>query len=174
MLETLDGDGFCTGFSIDNKRDYFMTASHCVNSDWAMEGFMVDGVFPETLFDSGSDNDDLDIAVLYVEGLDRPELRPRTKLIKVGMEVGMFGFALEDGIYSHFRAGNVSSIGTTEDLEGLWIMVDQPGIGGMSGGPVVDTDGRLVTVVQRSDRTKHNLGRDIGAIYRATEKYWRK
>lgn len=175
MLTNWDGDPFCSGFSIDNKRDYMMTAAHCVASRWANEGFLVDNTIPVIV----EVNSDLDVAVLYVEGMDRPELKPRTKMIKVGMEVASYGFAAEDGLFGHLRTGNISSItngGPFENYsaEYLKIHVDQALIGGMSGGPLVDTDGKVVTVNQLSDRSKHGAGVEIGAIYRATQKYWRK
>jgi S1-C subfamily serine protease len=168
MLTDFTGDGFCSGFSIDNERDYMMTAAHCIPP--MNEGFLVDNAIPVVIhFDR-----DLDVAVLYVEGMDRRELRPRTKLIKVGMEVGSLGFARENGLYSHFRAGNVAGIGTVDEFEGIWIQLDQAIIGGMSGGPIVDTDGKVVMINQRSDRQRTTIGRDIAAIYAATKEFWKK
>ena len=172
MLTNWEGKGFCSAFSIDNKRDYMMTAAHCV--DHAREGFLVDNTIPSIVLH----NRDIDVAVLYVEGMKREELKPRTKPIRVGIEVGSFGFALEDGFLSHFRTGNVSSITDAGLFRGdsseILVYVDQALIGGMSGGPVVDTDGKVVTVNQLSDRTKHSAGVNIGAIYRATKEFWRK
>lgn len=165
-----DGETFCSGFSIDNKRDYLLTASHCVHSSEAWGRIRVDGLGTVLV----ADRPEVDVAVLGVEGMDRPELKPRTDWIRVGMEIGSFGFAREAGLFSHFRAGNVAGIGSVEDFDGIWIITDQPISGGMSGGPIVDTDGRVVTVNQRSDRTFSAIGRDIGAIYRETSEYWRK
>ena len=166
MLTTWEGQVFCSAFSIDKERHYVITAAHCV--DWNEDGFLVDGVFPQVMFFDEA----LDVAVLYVYGMNRPELKPRTKLIKVGMEVGAFGFAPEDGLKAHFRAGNVSGIEFSEN--GLiWVLVDQSAIGGMSGGPVVDTDGKVIMVTQISDRVRHLGGRDMESVYRATKEFWR-
>ena len=170
MLTSWDGEGFCSAFAIDKKRDYFLTAEHCVSVGSKNGGFLVDNAIPWVVYS----NPDLDVAVLYVEGSERPDLQPRTKLIKVGMEVGGFGFALEDGIKAHFRAGNVSTVGTINDREKIWVIVDQAGIGGMSGGPMVDVDGKVVFVNQISDRQRHFAGRSIEEIHRATAQFWRK
>src|SRR3990167_2913487 len=130
MLTTWEGKGFCSAFSIDNKRDYMLTAAHCVDSRYAAEGFLVDNTIPSIVLH----NRDIDVAVLYVEGMNREELKPRTKPIRVGMEVGSYGFALEDSFLSHFRSGNVSSITNAglfkDDSAEILIYVDQALIGG--------------------------------------------
>src|SRR3990167_6686400 len=91
MLTNWEGKGFCSAFSIDNKRDYMMTAAHCV--DHAREGFLVDNTLPSIVLH----NRDIDVAVLWVEQMDREELKPRTKPIRVGMAVGSSGFAQQAG-----------------------------------------------------------------------------
>lgn len=170
MLTNIKGRGFCSAFVIDNERDYVMTAAHCVEPEYVEKGIL----FDRTMIDVAFYDETLDAAVLYVKGVDRPEIEPRTKLIKVGMPVLHHGYALEDGIFSHFRAGNISSIGTVAGLGGVWVLADQSGIGGMSGGPTVDTEGKLVFINQMSDRVKHFFGRDVAAVYKATAKYWKR
>ena len=175
MLTSGDGEGFCSGFSIDNKRDYLLTASHCVHLESTWGGFLVDNITPTLV----ADRPEQDVAVLHVEGMDRPELKPRTDLIRVGMEVGTFGFALEDNFFYHFRAGNISGItnggefGSYSNGE-ILIYFDQALVGGMSGGPTVDTDGKVVLVNQLSNRSSHSAGVNISSIYRATSQYWRQ
>ena len=172
MLETFSGLGYCSGWVIDNKRDYVMTAEHCINTGNPLYGgvIMVDGHFATVV----SSNVELDAAVLYVEGINRPELKPRTDPIRVGMPVASYGFALEDGLKEHFRAGYVSATDAkVERLSGTWTLVDQAIIGGMSGGPIVDTSGKVVMMNQRSDRLRHALGKSIGEIFSVTSAYWR-
>lgn len=175
MLTTEDGDGFCAAWSIDNRRDFAMTAAHCVRPAYVEDGVYLDGIRAELVYyNAETENDELDVAVIHVPGMDRPELKPRTKLIRVGMEAGSLGFGLEDGLWSHFRAGNVAGIGSVQGLKGIFIILDQALIGGMSGGPILDTDGRVFALNQMSDRTRTGLGKDIGTLYRATAQYWRQ
>ena len=169
-LQDAYGRGFCTGWSIDNKRNYALTAEHCVNSGWAVNGIQVDHN-PVTVVWSDVE---LDAAVLEIPNLDRPELKPRFDPIKVGNEVASYGFAVEVGLHDHFRAGHISSVGTKVDkLSGVWTVTDQPFIGGMSGGPLVDTKGKVVAMVQRSDRKLNGIGRSIHEIWFATRSFWK-
>lgn len=70
--------------------------------------------------------------------------------------------------------GHISAVdATVEYLSGKWTVFDQPGIGGMSGGAIVDTDGKVVSVTQMSDRSQVGLGRGIGEIYAATKAFWK-
>lgn len=158
---------FCSGWMIDNKRDYVMTAEHCLG--WTAEETFVEGKPYEVLWSDTY----LDAAVLRVPGLDKRELRAQKRAIRVGQEAAFYGFAREWGLYSHFRAGNVSGIGPIDELPGDWVIIDNSGIGGMSGGPIVDSDGKVISMVQRSDRRLVQLGRSIEKIFGATKKFWR-
>ena len=166
-LQSYEGDTYCSGWVIDNKRDYAMTAEHCVV---AFAFPIVDGIEATIEWQDPL----LDAAVLHVPGIDRPDL-PVGKPIKVGEEIGMFGFAREVGFYGHFRVGHVSAVNAAVDgVPGPWIVTDQPVIGGMSGGPAVNWDGKVVSMNQRSDRKLSAIGRPIAEIYAATKKFWRK
>ena len=170
-LQTLNGDVYCSGWVIDNKRDFGMTADHCVHSAWATKGLIIVDSF-QAFEVEGSES--LDYAVLYIQGIDRPELKPRFNPLEVGQEVGAYGWARESGLYSHFRVGVIAAVNAPVDgLKGRWTIFDQPGIGGMSGGPIVDINGQVVSMTQRSDRRLIGLGRSIGEIWRATRKYWK-
>lgn len=170
-LQTDMGNIYCTGFMIDSARGYALTAAHCVDDQ---EGNV------KEIINVGKDqatvvffDADLDVAVLHSVTINRPSILP-AKEVKVGQELLSFGFARESGLYGHFRAGNVAGIGSVDELPSVWVITDQPFIGGMSGGPVVDKDGKLIAMVQRSDRALTGIGRSIGAIWAATKEYWAK
>lgn len=170
-LRTEDGEIYCSGFVIDNERDYVMTAEHCVTSDWAFEGgIYVDGVEAVVVFEDEA----LDAAVLYVEGIDRPELKRRVKDLKRGQSVAFFGFAREMGFYEHFRVGVVAEPdGFIDGFPGSWVIVDNGGIGGHSGGPMVDDSGRVIAINQISDRKLWLAGHPIKQVWEKTKAYWK-
>lgn len=173
-LPVLDSEGraFCSAFVIDNQRDYVMTADHCVHV-YDMDGtpieFTIDGLGAREIFG----DEFLDVSVLYVKGVNRPELLPEHGSVKVGHPLASYGYARESGLYEHFRAGTVAGVEQTVDsLSGKWLVTDQSYIGGMSGGPVVNRKGKLISMVQRSDRRLVGIGRSIKSIYEATKNYW--
>lgn len=168
-LMTASGEIFCTGFIVDAKRHYGLTAEHCVSGGWVRMGMLVDGKVADVIRAS----EDLDVAVLYLPENTRPALKPNLGVLYEGIAVASFGFAREKNLYGHFRVGNLAAVHARIDmLPGLWVVVDQPFIGGMSGGPVVDTKGRVIAQVQRSDRALTGIGRSVGEIWRATRGYW--
>lgn len=171
QLRTFTDQGYCSGWVTNNKRNYAITAEHCVNSSWALEGgIVVDGFAVEVL----EINEKSDWAVLRIPGIDRPELEPQLRKAHVGDEAAAFGFA-----YGHqqpvLRVGTISALEhdlSVWGLDGLWTVTDQTFIGGMSGGPVVDIEGRVVSMVQRGNGDI-GIGRSIQEIYKQTKKYWR-
>jgi S1-C subfamily serine protease len=81
------------------------------------------------------------------------EMGPAIKLAKADPEIGIavaslgYGFGLEQPM---FRIGNVSHARIEiEELSGPFVMIDANYIGGQSGGPVVNVNGELVSIVQR-------------------------
>lgn len=167
-LTTASGDIFCTGFMINAERDYALTAAHCVPERRTELGALADGQ-PVVIEWA---EEELDVAVLRVPN-KRPALKPYFGVLAAGQEMASYGFAREAGLYSHFRIGNLAAVyAEVNPLPGLWIVTDQPFIGGMSGGPVVDTHSRVIAQVQRSDRALTGIGKSVGEIWRSTRKYW--
>ena len=85
QLMNTNRQGFCSGWSIDRKRDFVITAEHCVSFKGALNGITVDGVVADVVFtDTVSD-----VAVLHVAGLDRPEIKPELfSTLRVGQDAG--------------------------------------------------------------------------------------
>lgn len=174
QLRNFDNAGYCSGWVIDNDRDFAITAEHCVSSHWAQQGgIFVDGI--ETLLVQSSV--DTDYAVLWVPGIDRKELKPSKKAAKVGQDIGVFGFSY--GFRTpQFRAGNISAVGQEiegdeEAFLGVWTVTDQTYISGQSGGPVVDTDGKALAMIQHSN-FNIGIGKSIEEIYAATKTFWKR
>lgn len=147
------GEGACTGFVIDNNRDFVMTAAHCdVSSD--AQRLLVDNLVAKVRAKDVKN----DLMVLQVEGIDRPALALAKNNPKVGDEVASFGYgyALERPL---FRVAHVSA----EDVaieRGRYLVVDGSFVPGQSGGPVVNPAGEVVMIVQLGNSV---IGLGIGA-----------
>lgn len=132
--------GKCSGFSIDEKRHYFLTAGHCDDEKLTIDGTMAIKMFKD---------ERKDLMVLRSAQVDKPALKLSNDSLAVGDEVASFGFgfALEQPM---FRIHHVSIVGLQiEDLSGPFVMFDTQFIPGQSGGPVVNQAGDIVAIVQR-------------------------
>lgn len=146
--------GRCSGFIIDNERDFVLTAAHCDGKDMYVD------LAPAKVRAKDVKND---LMVLFVEGIDRPALKLAARNPKIGEEVASYGFGwgLERPI---FRVAHVSDDKTTvPQLEGgPWILVDGGFVAGQSGGPVVNIKNEVVTIVQRGgDGVGLGVGADV-------------
>jgi S1-C subfamily serine protease len=156
FLEALDaGDtptGFCTGFVIDTKKAYVLTAAHCDGPKVLVNGTTSYRVFKDAR---------KDLMVLRASvANDLPAIALADKDPSIGDQVGSYGFgmAMEKPI---FRMAHVSVKDLQiEELSGPFLMVDAGFIGGQSGGPVFNEMGQLVAIVQRGNL---GLGLGIGA-----------
>lgn len=151
----VQGEGACTGFVINSEKKYVMTAAHCYG-----EKLWVDRVTASIV----SLDTKQDLMVLEVKDLDpaknqialaakNPEIRQDV------MSVG-FGYALER---PQFRSTTVSDNALIADvgIGGPFVAVSTSFTPGQSGGPVVDINGDVVSIVQRGDGGTLGLG--VGA-----------
>lgn|SRR3990167_1283654 len=144
-------DGRCSGFVIDNDRDFVLTAAHCDGKELYVD------LSPAKIRAKDVKND---LMVLFVEGIDRPALKLGNRP-KIGDDVASYGFGWgwERPL---FRLAHVSDDNTiVPQIEGgPWIVVDADFIPGQSGGPIVNTKGEVVSIVQR---TGGGLGLGVGS-----------
>lgn len=140
----MDG-GSCSGFVIDNERNYVLTAAHCDGKDLYADS---------TPAKIKSKDRKSDLMVLYVEDLNRPALALATIQAQIGEAVGSLGYGW--GLQSPmFRLGHVSDTDAeVPDLEGgPFVLIDAAFVPGQSGCPVVNSKGEVVSIVQKtSDR----------------------
>ena len=159
------GNFTCTGFIIDEKRKYILTAAHCIpdkDTDVYVNG--------EKAAVVNMRRDD-DVAVLLVANVDGPALVPAKTNAAVGDDVAMigFGYAVKEPL---FRTAIVSHDSLSlPGLDGKYIVLDAAVIPGQSGGPFVNAKGEVIGVVQRSNEVL-SLGLPIQDIYKATRRYW--
>lgn len=155
FLEAIGEDGnrtgSCTGFSIHAVKKHVLTAAHC-------DGFTVriDGTPSLRIFK----DERKDLMVLRAQELDLgPALKMSQHDPQLGEQVASFGygFGLEKPM---FRIAHVSQVDSQiEELSGPFFMIDAPYIGGQSGGPVVNEQGELISIVQRAT---NGLGIGVG------------
>ena len=172
-LSTVEGDIYCTGFVIDNRRDFVMTAAHCVEPKWIYsKGLVIDKRNAWVIWQDNA----ADLAVLQAPGVNRKELAVGNEP-EVGQDVAAFGFGYGIKGLGMFRSGEVSSTGVEfpeyKEMPGKWVMYNFAFISGMSGGPITDMDGKVVGIVQRSNDVI-GLGRGVTEIYAATKDLWAK
>jgi S1-C subfamily serine protease len=167
--EVLTVQTSCTGFVINRKAGYVLTAEHCLN-DGTTEALVVAGARPGPIWLVFRDAA-LDIAVISVP-ITRPALKPSRVVIQQGQMIGAMGFGY-GFTRPMFRAGYVANIGVEVDpeLPGVWALFDGPFIGGMSGGPIFNEKGAVVGVVQMSNEVM-GLWRPFSAVYVATRAFW--
>jgi S1-C subfamily serine protease len=159
--------GSCTGFVIDNNRDFVLTAAHC---DTRGQEHYVD-LAPAKIVAKDTKND---LMVLKVEGIDRPALKLAAKDPVVGDAVASygFGFGFEQPLFrqAHVSAVNVNITGGCG--EGNFIGLDANFIPGQSGGPVVNVKGEVVLIVQLGSNAGIGLGVGADTIRDKMGKYF--
>lgn len=163
----------CSAFSINEDRNYYLTAAHC-----AGEYLMLDNQIAWRIYF----NDELDLMVVQAPGLTRLALEPSRRAVTQGTEIAAYGYA--EGLpLPSLRTGVVQLANIQLDIwvgdpftgrvvtGQRWHVSDYAYIGGMSGGPVVDRSGRIVSIVQLGSPTS-GLGRPLDVILEATGQFW--
>jgi S1-C subfamily serine protease len=134
-------EGSCTGFVIDNDRDYVLTAAHCDAKD-----LFVDQSPAKVI----SKDVKKDLMVVHIDDLDRPALKLAKDNPKTGDEVASFGYGygLERPMFRVTHISDDKIYIPYEGIGGPLVAVDATFVPGQSGGPVVNVEGDVVMVVQ--------------------------
>lgn len=137
IVEIASKMGSCTGFVIDNERDLVLTAAHCDGPELYAD------LAPAKVRAKDVKND---LMVLHVEGIDRPALKLAKAPVKIGEEVASYGYgyAFEEAL---FRVAHISAVDVNIDRASYFV-IDAAFVPGQSGGPVVNTKGEVVMIVQ--------------------------
>jgi hypothetical protein len=150
-------EGSCTAFVINATEKYAMSAAHC----YSEKVMWVDRVLANVV----SLDTKKDLMVVRVPNLDptKTELKLAAKNPEIRqdvMSVG-FGFGLERPFFKTARVADTAVMIPENGIGGPFIGVDASYTGGQSGGPVVDINGDVVSIVQRGDGG--TLGIGVGA-----------
>lgn len=128
-----ESTGICTGFIVDAARGWALTAKHCVPTDPKAE-ILVNGEASAVIKTSDT------LAIVRTNIMTTPPLEIRQKDLQLGEAVKSFGFGRGKMV--------VFGRGVAAILDGKDIALDGPLLEGMSGGPVVDADGKVVGINQ--------------------------
>lgn len=149
-------EGSCSGFVINQKEHYVLTAAHCKGSD-----LWVDHVKGEII----ALDDKKDLMVLRVANLDPArvalQLAAHDPLIREDvMSVG-YGYGLERPFFKTAHVSDTAVQIPVQNGSGPFIGTDASFTPGQSGGPVLNSKGDVVMIVQLGDGGTLGLG--VGA-----------
>lgn len=166
-------DTHCTGFVINDAvkkdgedLDYILTADHCDGKD-----LLADNTPAKVIYKDAKK----DLLVVAVEDTGRPALKLAKENPKVGDEVASYGygFALERPMFRVTHIADDRTYIPEDGIGGPFMVTDAVFVGGQSGGPVVNSKGEVVMIVQRGGS---GVGIGVGAevIKDKTKKFWGK
>lgn len=173
-LEILNSDftpaGLCSAFSVNEDKAYFVTAAHCYGPV-----LVVGSHYATMLYFSES----LDLMVLSIPGVPRKAIRAGKQAVN-GQDIAAIGYA--EGLELAIRTGSVQRADHLRTLcigdmfgctpiTARFMETDFALIGGQSGGPMVDRNGRLVSVNQAGNGIMA-LGRPLSVILAAVGSYF--
>ena len=187
-IEVYTGDGepgTCSAFSINELHGYYLTAAHCYSPVLIIDGHVSYVVYLDRR---------LDLMILSVSGSKRPALKPaegtaaaETPVVVIGFPYGVDdhddhdeSVKVGDGAVALSGAIQVADILRPTLVVGdityrgqRWVYIDFPFLGGQSGGPIINPDGQVVSVVQASNSVR-GLGRPLSVILAAIEYWWER
>lgn len=159
-----DAEKVCTGFTINEKKGYVLSAAHCLGPN----SLFVDDILAVVTFV----DQEHDLLVITNLGDSHPALKYRRKPVQAGLPALAlgFGYGEYDVISKIAHIANPAFEGPDGDV---WLMFDSGYVHGMSGGPVLDMDGRVMGTVQRTDDVT-GAGRPLAVMLELTGKFWER
>jgi S1-C subfamily serine protease len=161
-------EGYCTAFSINDAKDYFLTADHCYG-----EYMTVDGMNAYAIW--GDPDADLMLLVVPDSGEGRyPALTLAKEMPKQGQPAAALGYGFGT-IGTTFMAGYVVQPDTIIPIQPFngeqHYTITNITIPGMSGGPVFNDNGEIISIVQMGN-SQIGIGRTLNELRKLTEKFW--
>jgi S1-C subfamily serine protease len=170
IVEVENKEGACTAFVIDanheKNTDLLMTAAHCDG-----EGLYADHS-PAKVVSKDTKND---LMVIEVEDTDKPALKLAKANPKIGEEVMSYGYgyALDRPLARVAHISDDKTYIPDGGVGGPFLVTDTSFVPGQSGGPVVNSAGEVVMIVQMGNSVV-GLGRGAEIIKGRMGKYFGK
>jgi S1-C subfamily serine protease len=149
-------EGSCTGFVINSNwrgnKDLVATDEHCNGGELFADNYAARVIWKDSK---------ADLMVLEIDDTGRPALKLAVANPKTGQEIGSwgFGYALEEAMFRHAYVSNATM--PMPGIEGgPFVMIDAAYVGGQSGGPCINIQGEVVSIVQRASNL---VGIGVGA-----------
>lgn len=166
VVQIKSEDGSCTGFVVNSAKNYVQSAAHC----YSAERIWVDRVLGTVV----SLDPDKDLMILEVKNLDplKTELKLAPKdpeLMQEVMSVG-FGYGFERPQARSAKISDVAAV--VPGLSGPFVAVNVAFTPGQSGGPVVNSNGDVVSIVQRGDNGTLGIGVGADTIRARVGRFW--
>ena len=161
------GQGSCSAFSIDQKRSLFLTAQHCTRTK---EVYITGDEAPVKIMYEDEFND---LAVIQAIGQSRTSLKPAQTDIEAEVPVILLGYGHGWNQPLSVAASSVEQYLWFRHPLDLYTTFTPRCYGGQSGGPIVNTAGEVVSIVQRT-KIKGNtcLGKPLSIILLSTGQFW--
>ncbi len=152
-------EGSCTGFVIHaawgekKDKDLVMTAAHCYGPELYVDQEPARVV---------AKDDKKDLMVVEIEDTGRPALKLAKSDPVQGQELASFGFGggLERPMFRHAMVSDAATYIPEDGIGGPLILIDAAYVPGQSGGPCINAQGEVVSIVQRANSI---LGVGVGA-----------
>jgi S1-C subfamily serine protease len=141
-----------------------MTANHCIGTDDTIGGQISWLIFK---------NADVDIAILQSPGMSEPAFRPahyaghrKQPAFSLGFPLGLPEHITKSGIIAHGAA-------QVPDFPKRVLLLDFRVLPGMSGGPILNTAGDVISINQRGGAgCDCGYGLPIRTLYDLTAQFW--
>lgn len=144
------GDYICTGFVVAEGEE--LSAAHCLGTDITVDGVPATVVFKDKYYD---------LMLLRAHTTRKPVTFRDTPVLRLEKLVSI-GYA--DGWTTLAQLPHSVVVSNYNPGGGASVVIVTPGyIDGMSGGPVIDGDGNVVAVVQRTSKNSL-LGLGVGVL----------
>jgi hypothetical protein len=141
----------CSAFAIDTRK--FMTAAHCIADKLKIDGH---AAFPVKI------DEKVDLAVLVTDFTLSPLTFRQRPLALEEQVMGLgYGYSWKFPTPTKHEVIILKYSPFPDIYPGTWFL--NGFIGGMSGGPIIDKDGQVVGIVQRSN-SRNGYGVDVETI----------